>query len=83
MVQETHFVDARGMMCPEPLRLAELAIRNMTSGSQLNIVATDPAAPIDFEAWCLRRRHEFMTCEEEGNGWVIRIRKGTKEESPG
>ncbi len=69
-------IDARGLMCPEPIRLAELAIRELDGGGLLRVLATDPAAPIDFEAWCLRRDHTFLACEAEGEGWEIRVRKG-------
>ncbi len=69
-------LDARGLLCPEPIRLAELAIRQLSPGAVLSVQATDPAAPIDFEAWCLRRRHEFLACEAVADGWTIRVRKG-------
>ncbi len=69
-------LDARGLLCPEPLRLAELAMREMGESAVLRVHATDPAAPIDFEAWCLRRAHEFLSCEAVDEGWVIRVRKG-------
>lgn len=69
-------LDARGLLCPEPIRLAEQAIRELSPGALLRVHATDPAAPIDFEAWCLRRRHEFLACEAQTEGWVIRVRKG-------
>lgn len=74
-------IDARGLMCPEPIRLAEIAIRPLEHGALLRVQATDPAAPIDFEAWCLRRGHEFLACEASGEGWVIRVRKGHKDPS--
>ena len=69
-------LDARGLLCPEPIRLAELAIRKLSAGAILSVQATDPAAPIDFEAWCLRRKHEFLACEAFDDGWTIRVRKG-------
>jgi TusA-related sulfurtransferase len=42
----------------------------------LRVYATDPAAPIDFEAWCLRRQHQFLACEAQDEGWMIRLKKG-------
>ena len=72
-------VDARGLMCPEPIRLAEIAMRPLPEGALLRVHATDPAAPIDFEAWCLRRAHEFLACEAAGEGWIIRVRKGRRD----
>jgi len=78
-VNDTRDIDARGLLCPEPIRLAEQAIRELDPGALLRVHATDPAAPIDFEAWCLRRSHEFLACEAEAEGWVIRVRKGDPE----
>jgi len=79
-VTEQMEIDARGMMCPEPLRMAQLAMHDLAPGAELRITANDPAAPIDFEAWCLRRRHKFLDCEAQRDGWVIRIRKGGQQE---
>lgn len=73
-------VDARGVMCPEPLHRAELAMRKLAPGDVLRIVATDPAAPLDLEAWCLRRQHEFISCEAQGDCSVIIISKGNNPE---
>lgn len=74
-----HVLDTRGMMCPEPISEAALALRTLAPGETLLVLATDPAAPIDFEAWCMRRRHDFLSCNEVENGWEIRLRKGTDQ----
>ena len=69
-------LDARGLMCPEPVRLAARRIATMAPGEVLRVAADDPAAPIDFEVWCLRRGHEFLSCDARGVGFVMRLRKG-------
>lgn len=69
-------LDARGLMCPEPVRLAALRIALLPEGAELCVLADDPAAPIDFEVWCLRQGHAFLACTEVGQGWAIRLRKG-------
>ena len=43
-------LDARGLLCPEPIRLAELAIRQLSAGAILSVQATDPAAPVGISA---------------------------------
>lgn len=68
-------LDAQGLVCPEPLRLAQLRMGAMDQGQVLRIIATDPAAHIDFEAWCLNRGHELLACETHRGGWDIRVRK--------
>lgn len=70
-----HLLDTRGLMCPEPLRLAQLRLQELLPGAILRVLADDPAAPIDFEFWCLRRRHEWLGSKALDGGWDIRLRK--------
>lgn len=77
MTPVRHTLDARGMVCPEPIREAEQAIRRLAPGSRLKVLATDPAAPIDFEAWCFHRGHEYQGVSEV-NAWLeIVVVKGS------
>ena len=47
-----HHLDARNLLCPMPILKAKRALRALAPGETLSIVATDPAAPKDFEAFC-------------------------------
>jgi len=52
-------VDARELRCPLPvIRLAEAA-RDAPAGTQIVVLATDPAARHDIPAWCRMRDHEL------------------------
>ena len=64
-------LDARGLMCPEPIALAQRRIAGLRPGQVLRVLTTDPAAPIDFEVWCLRRGHRFIACEATTEGHEI------------
>ena len=44
-------LDARGLNCPLPILRAKKALTDMASGQVLRIVATDPGAVRDFEAF--------------------------------
>ena len=44
-------LDARGLNCPLPILRAKKALSDMASGQVLRIVATDPGAVKDFEAF--------------------------------
>ena len=56
-------VDARGLRCPLPvLRLARAA-QHAAVGTELELVATDPAAVPDVKAWARMRGHEFLGSE--------------------
>ena len=44
-------VDARGLSCPLPIVRTAQAIKTLTSGQLLEVIATDPGAVKDFAAW--------------------------------
>ena len=64
-------LDARGLLCPLPVRMAARRARHLEPGTLLEILGTDPVLPIDFEAWCHDEGH---TIEERGQeGDVLRL----------
>ena len=44
-------LDARGLNCPLPILRAKKALNEMQAGQVLKIVATDPGAVKDFQAF--------------------------------
>jgi tRNA 2-thiouridine synthesizing protein A len=56
-------VDARGLSCPMPIVKTAAAIRSMTSGQTLEILATDPGSVKDFEAWSKTTGNRLLTSE--------------------
>ena len=59
-------LDAKGLNCPLPILKAKKAIKDVPSGGTLEILATDPGAVADFEAFCRQTGHELMEQSEEG-----------------
>lgn len=45
-------LDTSGLTCPIPILKAKKVLSTMAVGATLEVVATDPAAPKDFEAFC-------------------------------
>lgn len=45
-------LDLSGLNCPLPILRAKKALATMDSGKVLSVLATDPGAPKDFEAFC-------------------------------
>lgn len=70
-------LDARGMVCPEPILEAEKSIKELAPGDIMLVLATDPAAPIDFEVWCLHRGHRYLGSEESGEWLEIKLEKSS------
>ncbi len=44
-------LDARGLACPLPLLKAKQALRHLSSGQCLRVLATDPGSLRDFKAF--------------------------------
>ena len=50
-------VDARGKRCPMPILMAKRAIAMCEQGDSIEVLATDPAAPSDFETFARLEGH--------------------------
>lgn len=60
-------LDTTGLTCPIPILKAKKALAEMAQGTVLEIVATDPAAPKDFVAFCRATGHTLVdTSEQDG-----------------
>ncbi len=68
-------LDARGLNCPLPILRAKKSINELSSGQVLKIVATDPGAVKDFEAFCKQTGNELVSSKEQGSEFVFMIRK--------
>lgn len=73
MADET--LDAKGLNCPLPILKAKKALKDMAVGSTLEILATDPGAVKDFQAFCRTTGNELMETEENGETFRFVIKK--------
>ena len=71
----TATLDARGLKCPLPVLRARKAMRDVSPGEVLCVLATDPAAPRDFESFCRETGHDFVAGTEEAGVFTITLRK--------
>ena len=69
-------LDTSGLVCPEPLMLVRNAVRDMTTGDVLYVLATDPATERDFTNFCRFLGHEMLSHESSGGTHHYRLRKG-------
>lgn len=53
-------VDARGLLCPEPLVRCKKAFKGLGAGGTVHVLASDPHAEIDFEVFARRTAHELV-----------------------
>jgi tRNA 2-thiouridine synthesizing protein A len=68
-------LDVTGFQCPIPVLKARRAVRNMTPGDILTVLATDPASMIDFKHFCNTTGHELLDSSESDDiyKYVIRV----------
>jgi tRNA 2-thiouridine synthesizing protein A len=70
-------VDARGLRCPLPVIELSRAAAGRAPGTELELLATDPATRHDVPAWCRMRGAELLTVEEgEDGAWRFVVRLG-------
>jgi tRNA 2-thiouridine synthesizing protein A len=70
-VQVAKTVDAKGLSCPMPIVKTAQAIKEMPSGSLLEVIATDPGSTKDFVAWAKSTGNELV--EQSADGGVFRF----------
>ena len=67
-------LDTSGLTCPIPILKAKKALAEMAQGTLLEIVATDPAAPKDFAAFCRATGHTLVESREDAGTYRFLIR---------
>jgi tRNA 2-thiouridine synthesizing protein A len=74
MVEPT-VLDAKGLRCPLPVLKARKAMKDMAVGATLRILATDPGAIKDFEAFCKATGHRLLNASQDGDILIFDIEK--------
>ena len=57
----------KGLNCPLPILRAKKTLKDMDMGATLEVIATDPGAVKDFEAFCRTTGNELVE-SEAGDG---------------
>jgi tRNA 2-thiouridine synthesizing protein A len=68
-------IDVRGMQCPLPVLKARKRLKSLNNGELLMVLATDPAAVIDFPHFCNEAGHELVSTREDDGVLTFVIRK--------
>ena len=61
-------LDLSGLNCPLPILRAKKALAEMASGTVLEVIATDPGAPKDFEAFCRQTGNALLESSTTAEG---------------
>ncbi|BBG23496.1 sulfurtransferase TusA family protein [Sulfuracidifex tepidarius] len=68
-------LDAKGLYCPGPVLETAKAIKQINVGEVLEVVATDPAAKPDIEAWARRTGNQILDITQEGGVTRILVKR--------
>ena len=67
-------IDAKGTNCPIPILKAKKAISTIPKGAVLEILATDPGAIPDFQAFCRATGNTLVEHSEVGGVYTFLIK---------
>ena len=68
-------IDTRGLNCPLPILRAKKALKDVAMGGTLEVLATDPGAVKDFEAFCRVTGNELIASKVDGKIFTFVIKR--------
>jgi tRNA 2-thiouridine synthesizing protein A len=68
-------LDVKGLNCPLPILRAKKALNSLAVGNTLEVLATDPGAVKDFEAFCRTTGNELVESNTEGKTFRFVIKR--------
>jgi tRNA 2-thiouridine synthesizing protein A len=68
-------IDAKGLLCPLPVLRARKAIKGLSPGAILRVLATDPGSVKDFQHFCQASGNSLLESREEAGVFIYTIRK--------
>ncbi len=66
-------IDTRGLLCPLPVIRTQDAIKALTPGDRIHVVATDPGTQHDIPAFCRVHGHTLHSATETGDEYHFEI----------
>jgi tRNA 2-thiouridine synthesizing protein A len=69
------YLNAKGLLCPEPVMLLHKAVREMQAGEVIEVAATDPSTLRDIPKFCHFLGHELLQTQEQEDIYLFYIRK--------
>jgi tRNA 2-thiouridine synthesizing protein A len=75
-MQADRVLDVRGQFCPGPVLAAGKAMQELAEGQVLAVLATDPAAEADLQAWAKWGGHTLLAIDKSQGYLRVLVRKG-------
>jgi tRNA 2-thiouridine synthesizing protein A len=68
-------LDAKNLNCPLPILRCKKGLSEISADQVLKIMATDPGAVKDFQAFCKQTGHELLQLDEAEGVYTFYIKK--------
>ena len=68
-------LDAKKLNCPLPILRCKKGLSEIEAGHTLKIMATDPGAVKDFQAFCKQTGHELLQLDDADGVLTFYIKK--------
>ena len=68
-------IDAKNLNCPLPILRCKKGLSEIEAGQTLKIMATDPSAVKDFQAFCKQTGHELLQQDDADGTLTFYIKK--------
>ncbi len=75
MIEISQTLDVRGQSCPLPVVRASQAIKGLSAGQTLEVLATDPGSLTDFPAWAKSTGHQLIEQTQDDGVFRYVVRK--------
>jgi tRNA 2-thiouridine synthesizing protein A len=69
------YLDASGLLCPEPVMMLHKIVREAASGDVIEVIATDPSTLRDIPKFCHFLGHELIEQTQTDKSYCFYIKK--------
>ncbi|MEX2556471.1 MAG: sulfurtransferase TusA family protein [Actinomycetota bacterium] len=74
-VQADKVLDVKGLLCPLPVIKLSKAIKEIEVGQVVQMLATDPGAQPDMDAWAKNTGHELIDSDVDSDVFRFWVRR--------
>ena len=75
VIEEIHHLDVKGLQCPMPIVKTAKAMKELSSGDVIQVIATDPGSMKDISAWSKATGNELLEASAADGVFKFVLRK--------
>ena len=68
-------LDCTGLNCPHPILRLSKAVKNLKTGEQLEMIATDPGSVKDVQAWGKQTGNTIVESKQSNEKFIFVVEK--------